>query len=130
WGRRLGELLAVLILSKFVIVAIVSMAVGATASGVNAPNGPSLLGGAALLLLAAAAPFTLLRMVPLVEAGVVGHLDGVSRRAGPIRPVVQQAVNPPALSRLLAERASGVSDPGPPLGPAGPIPGSSTPVAI
>jgi hypothetical protein len=129
WGRRLGELLAVLILSKFVIVAIVSMAVGATASGVNAPNGPSLLGGAALLLLAAAAPFTLLRMVPLVEAGVVAHLDGVSRRAAAIGPAVQQAVNPPGLSRLL-ERASGGPDPGPPLGPAGSIPGSSTPEAI
>jgi hypothetical protein len=67
--------------------------------------------------------------VPLVEAGVVAHLDGVGRRAAAIGPVVQQAVNPPALSRLLAERTGG-SDPGPPPGPAGPIPGSSTPEAI
>jgi hypothetical protein len=129
WGRRLGELLAVLILSKFVIVAIVSMAVGATASGVNAPNGPSLFGGAALLLLAAAAPFTLLRMVPLVEAGVVAHLDGIGRRVANIGPVVQQAVNPPALGLLLAAHGSGGSDAGPPSGPAGPMPGISTPEA-
>jgi len=61
WGRRLAELLVVLILSKFVIVAIVSMAVSAASTGAGSPDGPSLLGGAALLLLAAAAPFTLLR---------------------------------------------------------------------
>ena len=128
WSRRLGELLTVLILSKFVIVAIVSMAVSATSAGVNGSDGPSLLGGAALLLLAAAAPFTLLRMVPLVEAGVVAHLDGVGRRAATLPPAVQQAVQPDALRRLLDGR--GATELGPPSGPPGPVAGGATPIAV
>jgi hypothetical protein len=127
WGRRLAELLVVLILSKFVIVAIVSMAVSATSAGANSPDGPSLLGGAALLILAAAAPFTLLRMVPLVEAGIVAHMDGLSHRATSLPPVARQAVHQQALGRLLDGRGP---DGGPPSGPAGPPPGSSTPLAV
>jgi len=122
WGRRLGELLAVLILSKFVIVAIISMAVDAAGSG----DGPSLLGGAALLLLAAAAPFTLLRMVPIVEAGVVAHLEGAGRRAVSLPPVARQALQPQALAGLLV---GGAPVEGAPIAPPGPVGGSSTPVA-
>jgi hypothetical protein len=128
WGRRLAELLVVLILSKFVIVAIVSMAVSAASAGAGSPDGPSLLGGAALLLLAAAAPFTLLRMVPVVEAGVVAHLEGLSHRAASAPPAVGHAVQQAALQRLLHGREEHV-DEGPPLGPTGPPPGASTPVA-
>jgi hypothetical protein len=77
WSKRLVELLVSLILSKFVIVAVLSLAAGALASG-DPLNG--VLAGAALLLLAAFAPFVLLRLVPLVEAGVIGHLEGIERR--------------------------------------------------
>ena len=80
WGRRLAEMLVVLILSKFVVVAIISMAVAALASGLGGGDLPGLLTGASLLLMAAAAPFGLLRMVPIVEAGMIGHLEGVGRR--------------------------------------------------
>ena len=80
WGRRLAEMLVVLILSKFVVVAIISMAVAALASGLGGADLPGLLTGASLLLMAAAAPFGLLRMVPIVEAGMIGHLEGVGRR--------------------------------------------------
>ena len=128
WGRRLAELLVVLILSKFVIVAIVSMAVSAASTGAGSPDGPSLLGGAALLLLAAAAPFTLLRMVPVVEAGVVAHLEGLSHRAASAPPAVAHAVQQAALQRVLHPR-EGHADEGPPPGPTGPPPGASTPVA-
>jgi hypothetical protein len=109
WGRRLAELLVALILSKFVIVAVVSMAVSATTAGVARPDLGPLFGGAALLLLAAAAPFTLLRMVPVVEAGVVAHLEGVGRRAVSAPPVLQQAALHTAqsqISRLLEQRGS------------------------
>jgi hypothetical protein len=77
WARRLVELLTALILSKFVIVAVISLAAGAltTGDGLN-----DVLAGAALLLLAAFAPFVILRLVPVVEAGMIGHLEGMSRR--------------------------------------------------
>ena len=41
----------------------------------------SVLGGAALLLLAAFAPWSLFRLLPFLEAGAVGHLEGLSQRA-------------------------------------------------
>jgi Ca2+/Na+ antiporter len=97
WGKRLAELLAVLIVSKFVVVAIISMAIPAVAAGSTASGLGGLLSGAALLFLAGVAPFTLLRMVPVIEAGVVGHLEGAGRRplaAVPLssRDVVQHVI--------------------------------------
>jgi hypothetical protein len=78
WARRLVELLAVLILSKFVIVAVLSLAASALASGASGGGLAALLAGASLLLLAALAPYSLLRLVPFVEAGAAGHLEGVA----------------------------------------------------
>ena len=90
WSRRLADTLAALILSKLVIVAVLSLAVGAlaggtgsTPSGASGPGGgfASVLGGAALLLLAGLAPWSLFRLLPFLEAGAVGHLEGLSQRA-------------------------------------------------
>lgn len=81
WTRRLVETLAILILSKFVIVAIISMAASAVAE--QSDNLSGLLSGGALLLFAAMAPFALLRMVPIVEAGMIGHLEGAGRSVMP-----------------------------------------------
>jgi hypothetical protein len=90
WSRRLADTLAALVLSKLVIVAVLSLAVGALASGPGStPSGAaasgggfaSVLGGAALLLLAALAPWSLFRLLPFLEAGAVGHLEGLSQRA-------------------------------------------------
>jgi hypothetical protein len=90
WSRRLADTLAALVLSKLVIVAVLSLAVGALASGTGStPSGAtasgggfaSVLGGAALLLLAALAPWSLFRLLPFLEAGAVGHLEGLSQRA-------------------------------------------------
>jgi hypothetical protein len=85
WCRRLVETLAALILSKFVIVATLSLAVGAVASGTagtgNHGSGfSSVLAGGALLLMATFVPFAILRMIPAVEAGAVAHLDGLRER--------------------------------------------------
>ena len=80
WARRLVELLAVLVLSKFVIVAIVTLGSSAIAAGLGAGDFSALIAGAALLLLAVFSPFTLLRLVPIVDSGAVGSLDGVGRR--------------------------------------------------
>jgi hypothetical protein len=101
WGRRLAEMLTVLILSKFVIVAIITMAVSAVAAGFAGGNLSGLLSGAALLLLASAAPFTLLKMVPIIEAGMLGHLEGAGRRAVSPPPVVRQLVERQLHDRLF-----------------------------
>ncbi|HEY1734306.1 MAG TPA: hypothetical protein VGG23_07655 [Acidimicrobiales bacterium] len=79
WARRLVDTLAALILSKFVVVAILSLAVAAVGSGTQ--NGFSaVLGGGALLLLAVFSPFVLLRLIPAIEVGATGHLDGARHR--------------------------------------------------
>jgi hypothetical protein len=85
WCRRLVETLTALILSKFVIVATLSLAAGAVASGTGSTgkgsNFASVLAGGALLVLATFVPFAILRLIPMVEAGAVAHLDGVRQRA-------------------------------------------------
>jgi hypothetical protein len=66
-------------LSKFVIIAVLSLAVGALGSSDGSISAE--LAGGALLLLAGFAPFTLLRLVPMVESGAVQQLEGVRHRA-------------------------------------------------
>lgn len=79
WARRLAELLAALIFAKFVIVAILSLAAGALAAGGEGYAG--VLSGAALLLVAAFAPFLLLRIVGVFEVAVAaGALEGARQR--------------------------------------------------
>src|ERR1700733_8977597 len=93
WCRRLVETLAALILSKFVIVAPLSLAAGAVSSGTAGSGGgggggasgagsgfASVLAGGALLVLSTFVPFAILRLIPMVEAGAVGHLEGVRQR--------------------------------------------------
>jgi hypothetical protein len=85
WCRRLVETLAALIISKFVIVATLSLAAGAVASGTAGTGShgsgfSSVLAGGALLLMATFVPFAILRMIPAVEAGAVAHLDGLRER--------------------------------------------------
>ncbi len=85
WCRRLVETLAALILSKFVIVATLSLAAGAVSSGTagtgdHGSGFSSVLAGGALLVIATFTPFALLRMIPAIEAGAVGHLEGLRNR--------------------------------------------------
>jgi hypothetical protein len=79
WCRRLVDTLVALVLAKFVIVAVLSLAAAAVASG-NQSGFASVLAGGALLFLAAFTPFTLLRLVPAVEAGAVHQLEGARHR--------------------------------------------------
>lgn len=85
WCRRLVEALASIVLSKFVVVAVLSLAIGALANGTGFST---LLTAGALLLLAAFMPFTLLRLVPMIESGAALQLEGARQRlshtAGPI----------------------------------------------
>ena len=85
WCRRLVETLAALILSKFVIVATLSLAAGAVSSGTAGAGAhgsgfSAVLAGGALLVIATFVPFAILRLIPAVEAGAVGHLEGLRQR--------------------------------------------------
>jgi hypothetical protein len=119
-AKRTVELLVALILSKFVIVATLTLGVAALNGGPSADNAVI---GAAILLIAAFAPFSLLRLAPIVEAGAIAHLEGMSRRpvrfaarsattvaSGPAHPVVgllsarSGASRPPATSAVRPQR--------------------------
>jgi len=75
WVIRGLELLVALILSKFAIVAVLSLGGAAVSS---AGNLTGLMAGAVLILLAAFSPWVLLRLIPLAElaSGAVGPLRG------------------------------------------------------
>ncbi len=125
WCRRLVDTLIALVLGKFVIVSVLSLAAGALAAGTgSAPTGATggtagdggagfttVLGGAALLLLSAFAPWALFRLLPFVEAGAVGHLEGLSHHARqtaavPMRGLAQTAMRVTAAGALASSGAS------------------------
>ena len=132
WCRRLVETLAALILSKFVIVATLSLAAGAVSSGTagggaHGAGFSAVLAGGALLVMATFVPFAILRMIPAVEAGAVGHLEGLRARGTaavtrPARSAASHALHGglEALgdARLLAQTAGGPGTGGGP-GPGG-----------
>jgi hypothetical protein len=66
--RRTGELVVVVIASKFVIVSIIALAAGLVAEGDGEVE--HLLAASALMLLACFAPFMLLRLVPFAEGAM------------------------------------------------------------
>ena len=121
WCKRLVETLAALIVSKFVIVATLSLAAGAISSG-TAGSGThgagfsAVLAGGALLVMATFVPFAILRMIPVVEAGAVSHLDGLrSRGTAAMRSlprsaashVLNEGLGALGDARLLAEFGAG-----------------------
>jgi hypothetical protein len=79
WARELARLLVALVLSKFVIVSVLSLGLAAM-TGFGLEGGVSqLLAGAAIFGLAAFAPFVLLALIPL--AGGLGASLGVQARS-------------------------------------------------
>jgi hypothetical protein len=127
WCRRLVETLAALILSKFVIVATLSLAAGAVASGASgSPNSGgfnAVLAGGALLVLATFVPFAILRLIPAIEAGAVGHLEGLRQRGtgtltGPLRTAANFALHE-GLQSAGAARLMGMTAAGGALGSGG-----------
>ena len=116
WCRRLVDVLVGLILSKFVIVTVLSLAVSALAGGTNGQGSgggfSAVLGGAALLLLAAAAPWALFRLLPFAEAAAISHLEGVGLRsaqtmAGPTKRLAQSALKSAGTGAAGAAGAAG-----------------------
>ena len=89
WARRLVELLIVIILAKFVIISILTLATAAIVNtGVAESDSTTfeqMLAGSAILVLAAWSPFALLRMIPMMElaaASVVHQRSAVQSAAG------------------------------------------------
>jgi hypothetical protein len=82
WAIRATELLVALILSKFAIVAVLSLGGAALSHGLGSGIA-GLLAGLVLVLLAAFAPWALLRLLPLHElaSGAVGNLRAEARPA-------------------------------------------------
>jgi hypothetical protein len=80
--RRTGELLVVVIGSKFVIVSIISLAAGLVAeSGSDVEH---ILAASALMLLACFAPFVLLKLVPFAEGAMTAAYGRRSAAGGAV----------------------------------------------
>ena len=98
WAIRAVELLVALILSKFAIVAVLSL--GSAALSAGAGHGLTVaLAGVVLLFMGAFAPWALLRLLPLAEIA--------SSAAGSLRGEMKSGVIPNA---QLAEGAAGAGD--------------------
>ena len=116
WTKRLIEILVALIVSKFVIVAVISLATAALADPGSGGFG-TVMGAAALMLMAAFSPFALLKLVPMVEGASIDHLQGRGRGAvDAMRPNggVNQAVS------VMRAKTRGQARPGLAVAGAGP----------
>jgi hypothetical protein len=84
WAIRAVELLVALILSKFAIVAVLSLGGAAISAGSGQGSITAVMAGAVLVMLAAFSPWALLRFIPLTElaSGAAGALRGELRSAG------------------------------------------------
>jgi hypothetical protein len=108
-AKRSVQVLVALVLSKFVIFATVWLGMSVL-GGDNSIDG--VLEGAGILLLAAFAPFALLKLVPVVEVGAIAHLDGIARRpfrAASRAAAVGAAPSHPVVQRILAARGTSES---------------------
>jgi hypothetical protein len=115
WARRLVELLVAIVLAKFVIVSILTLAsaalVNTAAAAGDSATFQQMLAGAALLVLAAWSPFALLRLIPMMElaaATVVTQRSAISDAAGSAG--IQ---SPAAYMRQAMDRGSRPSSPPP-----------------
>ncbi len=83
WAIRAVELLVALVLSKFAIVAVLSLGGAAIGASVGHANVTGAMAGAVLIALATVSPWALLRLIPLAEiaSGAAGALRGEMRSA-------------------------------------------------
>ncbi|HET6866600.1 MAG TPA: hypothetical protein VFH80_11855 [Solirubrobacteraceae bacterium] len=94
WAIRAVEVLVALILSKFAIVAVLSLGGAAISASVGHASVTGAMAGAVLIMLATLSPWALLRLVPLAEiaTGTAGALRGELRSArAPINKVAGYA---------------------------------------
>lgn len=120
WAARMVELLVSLVLSKFVIVAVLSLAAAAFAGGT--PGIGELLVAMSLIVLSTFAPWALMRILPFTElaAGAAGIMHGgvsqthdhAARAAGMSATPSELAMQLPARLREQARRAYAGRDDG------------------
>jgi hypothetical protein len=78
-ARRLIETLFALIVSKFVIVGVISLATAVMADPGGGGFG-TVMGAVALMAMAAFAPFAILKLIPVVESSAANHMEGLRYR--------------------------------------------------
>jgi hypothetical protein len=118
WAVRAVELLVALILSKFVIVAVLSLGGAAVSTSAGRSSITGIMAGAVLVTLAAFSPWAMLRLVPLAElaSGAAGALRAELRPAraaldtAGARAEDWSAIVTSAMRRAAEDRAP---DPGP-----------------
>ena len=77
WAKRLVEILVALMLMKPVIVGALCLGAGAV---VDVGDPSTAVSGLAILLVAAFAPYALLKLVPIVGVSAIADLEGLSRQ--------------------------------------------------
>lgn len=108
WLRRLGEVVFALVLSKFVITAILS-AGGAALDSASEGFGQVIV-GLAIVALAAFAPYAIFRFIPLGDIGAVAALEGM--RSRPARAATSGPLTYATTSMLRSKIASSGSSSG------------------
>jgi hypothetical protein len=131
WFKRLAEGLLALILSKFVITAIIGVGAAAMASGSFSANGfGNVVMGTAILLLAVFAPYALFKIIPVAELGLLAGFEGMSRR--PMSAATGAVNHASNTQMLLASRAGGstITSSGGAANAAGGGPGGGAPIGV
>jgi uncharacterized membrane protein YgcG len=132
WAIRAVELLVALILSKFAIVAVLSLGGAAISASAGHSSITGIMAGAVLVTLAAFSPWAMLRLVPLAElaSGAAGALRAELRPAGAALDAASTVAEDWSTAATAAMRRAAEDrspDPGPSLqgdsGGAGPEPG-------
>jgi len=106
--RRTGELIVVVIASKFVIVSVVALAAGLLAE--KGEGVEHLLAASALMLLACFAPFMLLKLVPFAE-GAMASAYGRRSASGASLSGMQLAYEANMISNMARSNWGGASPP-------------------
>jgi type IV secretion system protein TrbL len=105
WSKRLVETIAAIILSKFVIVAVLSLAAAGLAATGDQGQFQLLLVGSVLFLLAAFAPYTLFRLIPTLETAAIHQFQGMGQRGVS---AVSPSSSPSSIySRIMQSGSSG-----------------------
>ncbi len=131
WFKRLAEGLLALILSKFVITAIIGVGAAAMASGSFSAKGfGNVVMGTAILLLSVFAPYALFKIIPVAELGLLAGFEGMSRR--PMSAATGAVNHASNTQMLLASRAGGstITSSGGAAHAAGGGPGGGAPIGV
>lgn len=104
WVRRLVQGLVAVILSKFVIVAVMALAASALDADVDEEGFAVVVSGGSMLALAALAPYVLLRLIPVFDAGMNSQFEGTFRRP---TAAVGSPVHGGQMARMVRQRAGG-----------------------